>query len=218
MPKLKTRKFEIYPGVELGKDVYIESSCVIGKPLRNRAPAELKTIIKDKAVIRSGTVIYAGTVIGRNFQTGHNVLIREGNIIGDDVSIGSNSTIEPDNKIGNHVRIHSSCFMESVTIEDSVFIGPGVVFTDDLHPPCPRYKDCTGGARVKKFAKIGANSTILPGVLIGENALIGSGSVVIKDVPKNSVVAGNPAKKIKSVKDLICFKGFFKKPYEFRDK
>jgi acetyltransferase-like isoleucine patch superfamily enzyme len=105
--------------------------------------------------------------------------------------------------------------MESVTIEDGVFIGPCVVFTDDPHPPCPRYKECKRGATVKKNAKIGANATILPGVVIGENVLVGAGSVVTKSIQKNIVVIGSPAKKIKSVRELVCFKKFFKRPYKF---
>jgi acetyltransferase-like isoleucine patch superfamily enzyme len=104
--------------------------------------------------------------------------------------------------------------MEMVTIGMYVFIGPNVVFTDDPHPMgCPRYKECKGGAIVEDYARIGANSTILPGVKIGRNSLIGAGSVITKDVPENSVVAGNPAKVIKMVNELICIKGFFKRPY-----
>jgi acetyltransferase-like isoleucine patch superfamily enzyme len=205
----------IYPNVVLGKNVKIEPSCAIGKPPRQRLPGELKTAIGDNAVVRSGTIIYAGTNIGNNFQSGHNVLIREGNIIGNDVSIGTNSMIEPDNHIGNNVRIHSGCFMESVTIEDGVFVGPCTVFTDDPHPPCPRYRECLKGATVRRSAKIGANCTVLPGVLIGEGALVGAGSVVTKDVGKGAVVIGNPAKKIKSLKELHCIKGLFKRPYEY---
>lgn len=210
-----TNKYEIYPNVTLGKNVIIEPFCIIGNPPRGKKPGQLKTIIENNVIIRSGTVIYAGTRIGNNSQTGHNVLIRENNIIGYNVSIGTNSTIEPDNKIGNRVRIHSSCFIESTTIKHDAFVGPCVVFTDDPHPPCPRYKECKGGVIVKKFAKIGANSTVLAGVIIGENALIGAGSVVTKNVPRDAVVIGNPAKKIKSLKELKCFKGFFKKPYDW---
>lgn len=210
---ISKNKPEIYPNVILGKGVVIEPFCTIGKPPRGKRAGELKTVIADNTLIRAGTTIYAGVKLGKGFQSGHNVLIREGNIIGNNVSIGSNSMLEPGNKIGNRVRIHSGCFLESVTIEDDCFIGPCVVFTDDLHPPCPRYKDCKGGAIVKSNVKIGANSTILPGVVIGKNALVGAGSLVAEDVSKNTVVTGCPAKKIKSVAALKCFKGFFKRPY-----
>jgi acetyltransferase-like isoleucine patch superfamily enzyme len=101
-----------------------------------------------------------------------------------------------------------------VTIEDDVFIGPNVVFTDDPHPMlCPKYKECLGGVTVKRLARIGANCTLLPGVVIGENSLIGAGSVVTKNIPPNSVAAGSPAKVIKHIDELKCYPGFFEKPY-----
>jgi len=104
-----------------------------------------------------------------------------------------------------------------VTIEDDVFIGPNVVFTDDPHPMgCPRYKECLGGPIVKELARVGANSTILPGVVVGRNSLVGAGSVVTHDVPMNSVVAGNPAKVIKRIDELVCTKGFFERPYVWK--
>jgi len=78
---------------------------------------------------------------------------------------------------------------------------------------CPHYKKCKGGAIIEDLVKIGANSTILPGVRIGRNSLIGAGSVVVKDVPPNEVHAGNPAKFIKKINDLKCEKGFFERPY-----
>ena len=101
-----------------------------------------------------------------------------------------------------------------VTVEDDVFIGPNVVFTDDPHPMnCPKYKECKGGVTVKRFARIGAHSTLLPGVVVGENTLIGAGSLVVHDVPPGTVAAGNPARVIKRIDDLACDPGFFERPY-----
>jgi UDP-3-O-[3-hydroxymyristoyl] glucosamine N-acyltransferase len=140
----------VYPHVHLGENVVLEGPCIIGKPPRGKKEGELETIIGDDAVIRPFTTIYAGTVIGRSFQTGQGASIREDNVIGDDVSVGTNSVLECRNRIGNHVRIHSNCFLEWVTLEDYVFIGPNVVITDDPHPmKCPRFEDCLGGATVQ---------------------------------------------------------------------
>jgi acetyltransferase-like isoleucine patch superfamily enzyme len=204
----------IYPNVTIGEGTLIEPPSIIGKPPRGANPGELPLKIGKSAHIRPFTTIYANNEIGDNFQTGQGVSIREDNKIGNNVSIGTNSVLEFGNRIGDSSRIHSNCFMEMVTIGNYVFIGPNVVFTDDPHPMnCPRYKECKRGAIVEDYARIGANSTILPGVRIGRNSFIGAGSVVTKDVPENGVVVGNPAKVVKTIDQLTCEAGFFEKPY-----
>jgi len=200
--------------VVLGKNATVEEFSVIGE-LPPKAHEDLELRIGDNALIRSGTVIYAGTVIGNNFRTGHGVTIREENLIGDNVSVGVYTYLGPGNRIGNDVNIHTGCFIESASLADRVVLGPHVVFTNDLHPRCPRYNECVGGARVEEAARIGAGVTILPGIRIGANSLVGAGSVVTRDVPPKAVVVGNPAILLKSVEDLVCLKGFYKKPYEW---
>jgi acetyltransferase-like isoleucine patch superfamily enzyme len=202
-----------YPGVCLGLGTDIERPSLIGKPPRGATFGELELRIGDASTIRAFTTMYAGTIVGDRFQTGHGVLVREDNVIGDDVSIGTNAVLEAGNRIGNRVRVHSGCFLEMVTVEDDVFIAPNVVFADDPHPPCPRYKDCVRGAVVKRGARIGSNSTILPGVVIGMGALVGAGSVVVEDVPDGMVVVGSPARVLKRVDELTCQTGLMDKPY-----
>lgn len=207
--------FKIYPGVILGKNPTIEEHVVIGQTISNRSGAEAKTVIGDNAFIRANTIIYSGVTIGDNFQSGPNVLIREDNKIGNNVVVWHGSTLNPGNVIGDGSRIHANCFLEKVRLEDRVFLGPGVVFTDDPHPGIPiNFRECFGGAKVGKNAVICANCTILPHLLIGERCLVGAGSVVTKDIPAGKVAAGNPARVIKDVGKLVCkIKGKIHRPY-----
>ncbi len=195
--------YKIFPNVQIGKNAVIENFVIIGEPPRDRNEGELPTVIGDGAIIRSHTVIYAGNKIGNNFQTGHHTLVREENTIGNNVSIGSSSVIEHHVKIGNGVRIHTQAFVpEESILEDGCWIGPNVVITNATYPLSPNVKKTLKGAVVQKRAKIGANATLLPGVTIGENALVGAGAVVTKDVPPGKVVAGNPAIIINDISDL----------------
>jgi len=207
---------KIYPNVKIGTGTTIDEPCIIGKPPRGYRSGAKELCIGSNGHIRPFSTVYAGSTIGDYFQTGQGVCIREDNIIGNNVSIGTNSVLEFGNRIGDFSRIHTGCFLEMTTIGKNVFIGPSVVFTDDPHPMgCPKYRECKGGAVVEDFARIGANSTILPGVRIGKNSLIGAGSVVVKDIPDNCVAVGTPAKVIKSIDELKCERGFFEKPYKW---
>ncbi|MBN1297261.1 N-acetyltransferase [bacterium] len=161
------------------------------------------TEIGEGAVIRSHTVIYAGNRIGSNFQTGHHVFVRECNTIGDDVSVGTLTVVEHHVVIGNRVRIHSQVFIpEFSVIEDDAWIGPNVVMTNAPYPRGNRVKEMLQGPVVCSGAKIGANATLLPGVVIGRGALVGAGSVVTRDVVEYAVVMGNPARQRGTVFDL----------------
>ncbi len=195
--------YKIYDGVTLGHDSVIEDYCIIGVPPRGKNDGEFETVIGSGAYIRSHSVIYTGNRIGKNFQTGNKVNIREFNEIGDNVSIGALTVIEHHVRIGNNARVHSQVFVpEYSVIEDNAWLGPNVVLTNAKYPRSPDVKKSLKGPVIKKGAKIGANATILPGIVIGENALVGAGSVVIKDVPDGAVVIGNPARKIKNITEL----------------
>lgn len=216
----KMINYRIYKNVTIGKNSVIKDFCVIGEPPINRKPGELKLEIGENALIRPFSVIYAGSKIGKNFITGTHVYIRENNEIGDNVTIGSGAKLEQGHKIGNNVLIHTAAILgEESVIEDNVWIGPNVIFYNDIHPPCKKFRKedqvCSHAPIIRKNAKIGARSTIFYGVTIGKNALIGANSLVIKDVPANCVAMGRPAKVVKKIEELKCKSGFFNKPYEW---
>jgi acetyltransferase-like isoleucine patch superfamily enzyme len=194
---------KVHPNVKLGKESKTGPFVIIGEPPRGSKPGELRTVIGDGANIRSGTVIYSGTSAGSGLETGHGALIRENCKIGNDVSVGSNAVVERDCTIGNGVRIHSQAFIpEYCNLRDGAWVGPGAVLTNADYPKSIGSKKFLHGPDIHENAKIGANATILPGIVVGKDALVGAGSVVTKDVPPGAVVVGNPAKKIKDVSEL----------------
>ncbi len=189
---------KIYPHVQLGDNVTIEEYCIIGCPFKGYNDEQ--TVIGDNAVIRSGTVIYAGNRIGDNFQTGNKANIRELNEIGSNVSVGTLSVIEHHVTIRDGARLHTQVFVPEYTVlEEGCWLGPNVVITNARFPKHPSAKNELKGAHILRNAKIGANSTLLPAVVIGENSLVGAGSVVTRNIPDNMIVAGNPAKTIREI-------------------
>ncbi|MCL7475983.1 MAG: DapH/DapD/GlmU-related protein [Methanosarcinales archaeon] len=148
--------------------------------------------IGDNAVVRSGSIIYTEVRIGNNLRTGHNILVRENTIIGDNVLIGTNVVIDGNTTIGNNVSIQSNVYIPTNThIEDNVFIGPCAVLTNDKYPIRKKYE--LKGPVLRMGVSIGANSTLLPGVEIGEGAMVAAGALVTKDVPPWKLAVGFPA-------------------------
>lgn len=166
------------------------------------------------ARLRSGTVLYAGSTIGRDFETGHNVVVREQNVIGDRVAIWNGSTVDYGCRIGDGVRIHTNCYLGQFSVlEAGAFLAPGVTLANDPHPGCPRSKECMRGPLVEADARLGAGVTVLPFVRIGRGALVGAGAVVTRDVPPGAVVFGNPARVRGRTSDLRCDTGLVERPY-----
>ena len=198
----------IYPNVIIGDNTIIGPYCTLGEPIgsfykEHSARAERhdfkNTIIGQNSIIRSHSIIYENVEIGEGYQCGHRVTIRERTSIGIICSIGTQTDIQDNVRLGNYVRVHSSVFMGQYTvIEDYVWIYPYVVLTNDRHPPVyhPR------GVTIKEYAVISAASVILPGVIIGKDALVGAHSVVTKDVNDEMLVIGNPAKVKCCVRDI----------------
>ena len=132
--------------------------------------------------------------IGKKTRVWQYTIILEGAQIGKNCNINAHCFIENDVTLGNNVTVKCGVYIwDGATIEDDVFIGPNVTFTNDKYPQSKVYPEQFDKTLIKKGASIGANATILCGITIGENAIIGAGSVVTKNVPPNTVWYGNPA-------------------------
>jgi len=198
----------IYPNVDIGDHTVIGPYCTIGEPTaafynENAACVEKhhfrKTYIGPDSVVRSYSIIYEDVEIGAGFQSGHRVTIREKTRIGIKSSVGTLSDIQDNVKIGNFVRVHSNVFMGQYTvIEDYAWIYPYVALTNDRHPPVYNPQ----GVTIKKYAVVSTSSVIMPGVIVGENALVGAHSVVTKNVDAEVLVLGNPARVKCSVREI----------------
>jgi acetyltransferase-like isoleucine patch superfamily enzyme len=156
--------------------------------MRSKSPT-----LGKNPLIRSNSIIYNDVEIGDNFKTGHGVTIREKTTIGNNVLIGTNTIIEGQCKIGNDVSIQSNVYIPTNTIiEDYVFIGPCACFTNDKYPI--RVDFDLKGPTIKKGASIGANSTFLSNIEIGEGAMVAAGAIVTMDVPEYFLAIGAPAR------------------------
>ncbi|MGX9457589.1 acyltransferase [Photobacterium damselae subsp. damselae] len=138
--------------------------------------------------------------IGKNTRVWQFSIILKDAVIGENCNICAHTLIENDVVIGSNVTIKSGVYLwDNIRIEDDVFIGPCVAFTNDKNPRSKQYPEKYLQTIIKKGASIGANATILPGLVLGECCMVGAGSVVTKNVPPYSVVVGNPAKVIRLI-------------------
>jgi len=210
---MESGNVKIYGRSSIGTNAIMGDGVIIGYPTANilkRAASsgeDIKemdfkgAVIGDNAVIRSNTTIYTDVEIGNNLRTGHNVLIREDTTMGNDVLIGTNTILDGRTIIGNNVSIQGNVYIPlNVVIEDHVFIGPCAVLTNDKYPI--RTKSDLKGPILRRGASVGANSTILPGVEIGEGAMVAAGALVTKNVPPWKLAIGFPAKIIELPEEL----------------
>lgn len=139
--------------------------------------------------------------IGDGTRVWQFVVILKNAKIGKNCNICAHTLVESDVVIGDNVTVKSGVYIwDGTRVEDDVFIGPNATLTNDSMPRSKQYPDSFSGITLKKGASIGANATILPGVTVGESAMVGAGAVVTKDVPDYAVVVGNPAKIIRYIK------------------
>ncbi len=179
----------VHEAVELGDGTVVGSHCEIGHP---SALAEGQPLVVGAGgLIRSHSIFYQGSRFGDDLVTGHRVTVREKTQAGRNLQIGTLSDIQGHCEFGDYVRLHSNVHIGMHSrIGNFVWIFPYVVLTNDPHPP----SELRLGVVVEDFAAIATMSVVLPGVRVGEGALVGAHASVNRDVAANTVVAGSPAK------------------------
>ncbi len=192
---------------KLGNACIVSDFAVVGRrprlsPRSTAKPGELKgVVLGEGCCVGSHTVLMAGSTYESGCIVGDNAGVRERCLIGQDVVIGRAVTVENDTEIGSRTRIQSGAYVTAyVLIEEDCFIGPMVVTTNDnyMGRTAERFKYLKG-CTVRRGARIGGGSHILPGVEIGEEAFVATGSVVTRDVGPGTLVMGVPAKVVRDV-------------------
>ena len=189
----------------IGSSVYLAQMTVVGFPTQPEilafqegkpvtpGSATQPTTIGNSCIVRSGTVLYAGVQLGNNVRVGHNALLRESLTIGDNTIVGSGVIIDGHTSIGPKVSIQSGVYIPlNTTIEDHVFLGPRCILTNDKYVMRSPYE--LKGPTVRHGASVGAGAILMPGIEVGEEAVVGAGAVVTKNVAPKTIVLGVPAK------------------------
>ena len=193
----------IYDNVELEDNVVIGPHSSVGEPLvdyyYDHNYKNPKLVIGKNSVLRSNAVVYAGSNIGHHFECGHRVTIRENTKIGNNCRVGTLSDIQGHCQFGEYVQLHSNVHIgQKSKIGNFVWLFPYVVLTNDPHPP----SNYLVGVVIEDFAIVATMSTIMPGVVIGKDALVGAHTLVRTDVPAEMVVVGNPGKEITTIRSI----------------
>ena len=197
----------VYPGTVLGEGVKVLEHAVVGKqpslsPHSTAKREELEpAVIGDGTVVSTGAIVFAGAKIGARVILGDQSCVRERVIVGDDVVIGRGSLVENDTTIGAMTKIQADAYITAYsTLEEHVFIAPRVVTTNDnFMGRTERRHELIKGPTIRRGARIGGGAILLPGVEIGEDAFVGAGAVVTKDIEPRMLVVGNPARVLRPV-------------------
>lgn len=197
----------VHEGTVLGAGCVIGDHAVVGKPptlgARSTATGAVEPArLGDGVRVLAGAVVCAGAVLGDRVIVGDGAFVRERVTIGEDSVVGRAATVENDVRVGARVKLQTGAYLTAYSeAEDDVFMGPGALTTNDdtmgRHGP----ELALRGARLRRACRIGAGACLRPGVEVGEEALVGMGAVVLRDVSARAVVAGVPAREIGRVSD-----------------
>jgi acetyltransferase-like isoleucine patch superfamily enzyme len=197
----------VYEGTVLGEGVKVLENAVVGKQptLSPRSTAKRDplppTTIGAGTVVSTGAIVFAGSTIGESIILGDQSCVRERVAVGDDVVLGRGSLIENDTTVGARTKIQAEAYVTAyTTLEEDVFIAPCVVTTNDNYMGRTEKRlALMKGPTVRRGARVGGGAILCPGIEVGEEAFVGAGAVVTKDVPPRSVVVGSPARVLREV-------------------
>jgi acetyltransferase-like isoleucine patch superfamily enzyme len=198
----------IHAGTVIGEGARLQDAVVVGKPLvlgpRSTASREAPPAaeIGAGATVCVGAVVVAGARVGPGAILGDQSHVRERAEIGEGTVVGRGSAVDNDVVIGSRIRIQTGCYITAYsTIEDDVFVAPGVILTNDnamaRHGPDHEIR----GATLRRACRVGGGVVLLPGIEIGEEAFVAAGAVVTRDVPPRGVAMGVPARVVREVGD-----------------
>jgi acetyltransferase-like isoleucine patch superfamily enzyme len=199
----------VYPGTVLGEGCKVLDYAVVGKQptLSPRSTAKREELppleLGAGTVVSTGAVVFAGTTVGERVIVGDQACVRERCTIGDDVVIGRGSLVENDTSVGALTKIQAHAYITAYSLlEDNVFIAPCVITTNDnFMGRTEKRHELVKGPTIRRGARIGGGCVLLPGIEVGEEAFVGAGAVVIRDVAPRALVVGNPARQIREVPD-----------------
>jgi acetyltransferase-like isoleucine patch superfamily enzyme len=197
----------VYPGTVLGEGVKVLENAVVGKQpaLSPRSTVKAEqlppTEVGDGTVVSTGAIVFAGSRIGERVILGDQSCVRERVVVGNDVVLGRGALVENDTTIGAMCRIQAGAYITAYsTLEEHVFIAPCVVTTNDnFMGRTERRHALREGPTIRRGARVGGGAILCPAVEIGEEAFVGAGAVVTKDVPPRVIVVGNPARVLRDV-------------------
>ena len=197
----------VHPGTKIGAGTVVGDHAVLGKQVRLAAASTASReplaplVIGEACTIGAHAVINAGTTIGRLTLIGDQAMLRERVTIGERCVLGRSALVENDTTLGDRVKVQANAYLTAyMTLEDDVFIAPCVMTTNDnyMGRTDKRFAE-RGGATIRRAARIGGGCVLLPNVEIGEEAFIGAGAIVTKDVPARMLVVGSPARVLREV-------------------
>jgi acetyltransferase-like isoleucine patch superfamily enzyme len=197
----------VHEGTVLGDGVRVLEHAVVGKQptLSSRSTAKREllapAVIGAGTVVSTGAIVFAGTTVGERVILGDQSCVRERVTIGDDVVVGRGSLVENDTTIGALTKIQAGAYITAYsTLEEHVFVAPCVVTTNDnFMGRTERRHALIKGPTIRRGARIGGGAILCPGIEVGEEAFVGAGAVVTKDVPARTVVVGSPARVLREV-------------------